>query len=264
MIFETRGGAFSYGADGYILRGVNFRVESGETLSILGANGAGKTTIVKCAAGLRAWREGATYLDGADIRRLPPKIFRRRVGYVPQARPSAFAYTVTEMVMLGRLPLMGIFAQPGACDVRKAREALELAGAAHLKDRLCSRISGGEYQLAVLARALASEPSLLILDEPESNLDFKNQARILSIVSSLCRERKMSAVFSTHYPEHALELSQKSLLVMPGGTTLFGASGEITTEENLKTAFGIPVALHRFKAFARERVCAAAEYTIEK
>lgn len=260
MTFETRGGAFRYGGGEWTVRGVDFRVGSGEILSILGANGAGKTTVIRCSAGLLRWNDGATYLDGADIRTLPPKKFRSAVGYVPQARPSAFVYTVTEMVLLGRLPRMGAFASPSAEDGRKAREALELAGISHLKDRLCSRISGGEYQMVVLARALASEPSLLILDEPESNLDFKNQARLLGMVASLCRERGMSAVFSTHYPEHALELSQKSLLVMPGGATLFGASEKIVTEENLRAAFGVPVALHRFEAFGRERVFVAAEY----
>lgn len=260
MIFETRGGAFRYGAGGCVLRDVNFSLGSGERLSVLGANGAGKTTLIRCAAGLLAWSEGATYLDGADVRGLPPREFRRRVGYVPQARPSAFVYTVAETVLLGRLPCMGAFASPSAEDERKAGEALELAGISHLKDRLCSRISGGEYQLVVLARALASEPELLILDEPESNLDFRNQARLLGIVASLCRERGMSALFSTHYPEHALELSGKSLLVMPGGATVFGASEEIVTEEHLREAFGVPVILRRFEAFGRERTAVAAEY----
>ena len=129
-----------------------------------------------------------------------------------------------EMVLLGRLPCMGAVASPSAEDERKARAALELAGIPQLAGRLCSRISGGEYQLVVLARALASEPELLILDEPESNLDFRNQARLLGTVASLCRERGMSALFSTHYPEHALELSCKSLLVMPDGSARFGAS----------------------------------------
>ena len=260
MRFETRGGAFRYGAGAYTLRDVNFSLESGERLSILGANGAGKTTLIRCAAGLRAWSEGATFLDGADVRSLPPREFRRRVGYVPQARPSAFVYTVMEMVLLGRLPCAGPFAVPSAEDERKAREALELAGISNLERRLCSRISGGEYQLVVLARALASEPELLILDEPESNLDFRNQARLLGTVASLCRERGMSALFSTHYPEHALELSCKSLLVMPDGATLFGASDEIVTEENLRAAFGVPVILRRFEAFGRERTAVAADY----
>ena len=260
MKFETRGGAFRYGSGDYVLRDVDFSLESGERLSILGANGAGKTTLIRCASGLRAWSDGTTYLDGADVRALPPREFRRRVGYVPQARPSAFVYTVMEMVLLGRLPCAGPFAVPSAEDERKAREALELAGISNLEQRLCSRISGGEYQLVVLARALASEPELLILDEPESNLDFRNQARLLGIVASLCRERGMSALFSTHYPEHALELSCKSLLVMPDGATLFGASDEIVTEENLRAAFGVPVILRRFEAFGRERVAAAADY----
>ena len=260
MTFETRGGAFSYGAGQSAIRDVNFLVRSGEILSILGANGAGKTTLIRCAAALQPWSRGATYLDGVDIKLMAQRKFRAAVGYVPQARPSAFVYTVREMVLLGRLPLMGTFASPNAADVRKAREAMSLVGIEHLAERLCSKISGGEYQLVVMARALACEPKLLILDEPESNLDFKNQARLLGIVETLCRERQMGAIFSTHYPEHALELSHKSLLVMPDGSARFGTAEDIVTEENLKAAFGLPVALHRFEAFGRRRVCIAAEY----
>ncbi len=259
MIFETRDGAFGYGRE-FIVRRVNFSVASGGATAVLGANGAGKTTIIKCAAGLRRWSRGASYIDGRETSSLPPREFRRRVGYVPQSRPPLFACTVAEMTLLGRIPCMGLFAVPDARDMAKAREALELVGISHLAGRLCGRISGGEYQLAVLARALASEPSLLILDEPESNLDFKNQARILSVVASLCRERGTSALFSTHYPEHALELADKALLLMPDGSTIFGVSRELVTEENLRTAFGIPVALHGFEAFGKSRVAVAADY----
>ena len=184
MRFETRGGAFRYGAGAYTLRDVNFSLESGERLSILGANGAGKTTLIRCAAGLLAWSDGATYLDGADVRALPPREFRRRVGYVPQARPSAFVYTVMEMVLLGRLPCMGAFASPSAEDERKAREALELAGIPHLAERLCSRISGGVFAPCIMATTILRAVLLSIAVFPAHSFMPSRASTVLPIAIS--------------------------------------------------------------------------------
>ena len=154
---------------------------------------------MKCMLGLRPWSAGASYLDGVDIKRLRPKEFWRRVGYVPQAKLSSFVYTVREMVLLGRSAHMNELSMPKERDERAADEALALVGIAHLRDKLCSKISGGEYQMALIARALAAEPSLLVLDEPESNLDFKNQRRVLSTISTLCKERGIAAIIAKSF-----------------------------------------------------------------
>ncbi|MCI5865472.1 MAG: ATP-binding cassette domain-containing protein [Cloacibacillus porcorum] len=250
--FEVRGGCFSYSAGEENLCDINFSVSEPDILCILGANGAGKTTLMKCMLGLRPWSAGASYLDGVDIKRLRPKEFWRRVGYVPQAKLSSFVYTVREMVLLGRSAHMNELSMPKERDERAADEALALVGIAHLRDKLCSKISGGEYQMALIARALAAEPSLLVLDEPESNLDFKNQRRVLSTISTLCKERGIAAVINTHYPEHAMDISQRALLLMPDKSAVFGGTVNVLTEENLRRAFEIPVHIHRFKVGKRD------------
>lgn len=255
MIFEVRDGAFSYDAAKRNLTGINFSVREPEILSILGANGAGKTTLIKCMLGLLKWTSGGSYIDGVNIRGVRSKDFWRRIGYVPQARFNSFVYTVGEMVVLGRGSHLGELAQPGEKDWKIVDECLEMVGIAHLKDKLCSRISGGEYQLTLVARALAAQPSLLVLDEPESNLDFKNQMTVLRTVSKLCVERGISAVINTHYPEHALDISQKSLLLMPDGGSIFGRSDFVLVEDNLKKAFDIPVHIHTIGIYGNEYTC---------
>lgn len=245
MTFEVCGGCFSYGAEEKLCD-INFFLAEPEILAVLGANGAGKTTLMKCMLGLLKWSRGKSMINGQDIKTLGTKDFWRRVGYVPQARQSSFAYTVREMVLLGRNARMNEFSTPGEKDLKAADEAIKLAGLSYLSDRYCSRLSGGEYQLVLTARALAAEPKLLVLDEPESNLDFKNQKAVLSLISSLCKERGIAAVINTHYPEHAMDISQKALLLMPDRSSCFGRTENVMTEENLRQAFSVPVHIHRY------------------
>ena len=252
MIFDVRGGYFGYDADRRVLSDINLYVREPEILSILGANGAGKTTLMKCMLGLLKWTDGASYLDDVNVRKIKAKDFWKKVGYVPQARLTSFVYTVGEMVLLGRNAHLGELSMPGREDRQLAAEAMELVGIARLRDKLCSRISGGEYQLVMIARALAARPSMLVLDEPESNLDFKNQMTVLRTISTLCRERNISAVINTHYPEHALDISHRSILLMPDGGSVFGETASVLTEENLQRAFDIPVHIHRFRVDKKE------------
>ena len=132
---------------------------------------------------------------------------------------------------------------------------MEEIGIGYLKGKLCSHISGGELQMVLIARALASNPSILVLDEPESNLDFRNQLIVLETIERLCREKHISAVVNTHYPEHALSISQKALLLTSHGTTLFGPTDEILSEEHLNEAFGVEVRLYPLKLRNRTYTC---------
>ena len=251
MIFEVRGGCFGYEPGNRTFSDINLFVREPEILAILGANGAGKTTLMKCMLGLLRWTDGASYLDDTDVRTMKPKAFWKRVGYVPQAKLTSFVYTVGEMVLLGRNAHLGELSMPRDKDRQAALEAMELVGISRLRGKLCSKISGGEYQLVMIARALAAQPSLLVLDEPESNLDFKNQMTVLRTISTLCKERNISAIINTHYPEHALDISQRSILLMPGGGSVFGPTASVLTEGNLKRAFEIPVHIHRFSVDGR-------------
>ena len=258
MKFEVREGCFRYGKEREVLSNISFSFEGAGILSVLGANGAGKTTLMKCMLGLIPWTGGASYLNGTDIRKIRAKEFWRQVGYVPQAKYPSFVYTVGELVVMGRSVHLGPFAQPGASDWEKVDERLRTVGIYHLKNKLCNQISGGEFQLALIARALVTEPSLLVLDEPESNLDFKNQMIVLEVLKHLCSQKKLSAIINTHFPEHAVEISRKSLLLMRDGNALYGDTREILQEKNLEAAFDIPVRVRTISLPERDYTCVMA------
>lgn len=258
MKFEVKDGGFRYRRSRQVLQHVNLCFDQPGILSVLGANGAGKTTLMKCMLGLLHWTEGGSYLDDTDIRTLRHKEFWKRVGYVPQARLPSFVYTVREMAVLGRGVHLGELAQPGKRDWEIVDRCLETVGIPHLRNKLCSEISGGEYQLVLIARALAGEPELLVLDEPESNLDFKNQQVVLRVLRELCERQGLSAIINTHFPEHALDISCKSLLLMPDGSTVYGDTPDIIREDRLEAAFGIPVRIRTVSLPERDYTCVMA------
>ena len=255
MTFEVQNGCFGYRGAREILHNINMRVEKGEVLSILGPNGVGKTTLLKCTLGFLKWRKGQTLIDGKPANSFHPQELWKRVGYVPQAKRVAFSYEVEEMVLLGRNAHLGLLTQPGTEDKRIARECLQMIGMEKLRGKLCNEISGGEMQMVLVVRALAADPEILILDEPESNLDFKNQLIVLDTITELCRKRNISAIVNTHYPEHALSISDKALVLNPDGSSLFGQAREVITEQRLQKAFDVEVAIRDFLVGERNFTC---------
>lgn len=252
MSIEVRAGTFSYRKDVPLLQDVSFSLEAGQTLAILGPNGVGKTTLVKCLLGFLPWESGATSIDGRDIRALKGRELWRRVSYVPQARKPAFSYRAEDMVLLGRSPYLGDFAMPGKHDREAAERAMELGGITHLVGKSCGQLSGGELQLVLIARALAAEPEYLILDEPESGLDFRNQLVVLDLIARLCREKRLTVILNTHYPDHALRISDRALLLFGGGVYQFGRTRQILTEEHMRALFGVDIAVWRGTAAQKE------------
>ncbi|MCF0254331.1 MAG: ABC transporter ATP-binding protein [Duodenibacillus sp.] len=265
MRLEVKDGAYSYSRRGRrILEGVSFAFgERGRAagpapvLAVLGPNGAGKTTLLKCMLGLLPWSEGCTLIDGERADQMPARRLWQRVGYVPQAKTPSFATTVLETVVLGRTSHLGELAMPGPGDWERARAALARVGVEHLAHCRCDRISGGEFQLALVARALAGDPELLVLDEPESNLDFRNQRRVLSVIAELARGG-IGAVINTHFPAHAIEIATDALVVPRGRTPRFGKAGELLTEDTLTEAFGIQVRIRPVELPEGRRNCVLA------
>ena len=255
MRFEVRDGGFGYPHGQAILKHIGFSMDKPEVLSILGANGAGKTTLLKCMLGLLSWSEGGTFIDDVNIKDIPYHELWKKVGYVPQAKASAFAYQTEDMVLLGRNAHLGTFGQPGKKDREIANQCMEEIGIGRLRGKLCSQISGGELQMVLIARALAARPSLLVLDEPESNLDFRNQLIVLETIERLCKEKGISAVVNTHYPEHALSISQKALLLTSQGAAIFGDAQEVISEKHLDEAFGVEVKLYPLELKDRTYTC---------
>ena len=247
MIFEVKNGCFGYGQGGDILSNINFQLSDGRILSILGPNGVGKTTLLRCMMGLMPWRKGESLLDGKAIRKIPVRSLWKKIAYVPQAKGNALMVTAEEMVLLGRCAHLGMMQQPRQKDIEAARQAMELVGVAHLGGKLCSQMSGGELQMILIARALTTQPSMLVLDEPESNLDFKNQLIILETIRRLSREKGISCVFNTHYPDHALKISDDALLLEKSGKDLFGKSGEVISSKNMERSFEVQVYIDRLE-----------------
>ncbi|HKL79400.1 MAG TPA: ABC transporter ATP-binding protein [Mobilitalea sp.] len=255
MRFEVIDGSFQFKRDCTLLNNINFCMEKSEVLSILGANGVGKTTLIRCMLGMLPWTKGGTYLDGVKLTTMKSKDIWQRIGYVPQARLSVFSYLVEDMILLGRNPYIATFGQPGKLDYEVVEECLELVGITHLKGKYCNQISGGELQLVLIARALASKPSLLVLDEPESGLDFRNQMIVLDMIQKLCKESSIAAIINTHYPEHAISVSDKTLLLLQDGTNLFGDTGEILQEEYMEQAFGVKVYMKEITLPGKKYTC---------
>ncbi|MGD9116558.1 MAG: ABC transporter ATP-binding protein [Dehalococcoidia bacterium] len=235
-IIEMQNAAFGYGDDNNVFEGVGFSLEEGEIMSILGPNGCGKSTLLKCINSIFRLREGSVIIGGEDSRGMKNNEIGRRVGYVPQSHDMSFPYTVLEMVLMGRGPHLSFFSSPSQKDQKVAEAAIETLGITKLMDRPYTNISGGEAQLVLIARALAAEPKVLLLDEPTSHLDFRNQMVILDVLERLAGDRNIAAVMTTHAPDHAMSISDKVLLMGNKGK-MVGTTSEILCEENLQRVF---------------------------
>lgn len=239
-LMEIKDVSFSYDGVNNVFENVSFSIEKGDVLSILGPNGTGKTTLIKCLNGLLKLRSGDILLNGSSIHSIGVKEKSRRIGYIPQAHHPAFPFRVLDVVLMGREPYMDLFSSPSRNDVEKAESALDSIGISHLSDKPYTDISGGERQLVFIARVLAQEPEVLILDEPTSHLDFGNQLRTLAIVKKLAKSG-LSVIMSTHTPDHAFISSNKAAIMKDRIMICSGLPDDVITEGNMKSAYGVPV-----------------------
>ena len=241
MIFEVQNGCFGYPKQPVILENINLSLEEGHILAILGPNGIGKTTLLKCMIGLLPWHSGKTLFYGKDIHTLKPKDVWSTISYIPQSRGFAFSYTGLEMVLLGRSAHLGTFQQPGKEEIEMAEAMMERVGITRLANKDCNRMSGGELQMVLIARALINEPKLIILDEPETGLDFHNQILVLNMVERLAHESGISAIMNTHYPTNAMSVADEALMLNRKGEFFYGPAAEILNEENISYSFDVQV-----------------------
>ena len=221
-------------------REVSFTLGAGEVMCVLGPNGGGKTTLFRTLLGLLERHSGAVSLQGASLERLSRREIAQRVGYVPQGHSAYFAFTVREFVLMGRTAHLGAVASPGKNDVRVAERALESLELSHLAERPVTQISGGERQLALVARALAQEPKLLVMDEPTASLDFGNQVRVLQRIAALASSG-ISILFATHAPDHAFLAAHRVLLLAQGRALAIGTPQEVIRADTLERLYGVSV-----------------------
>lgn len=248
MILSVEKGCFSYKHEkgSLLLNNINFTAHPGDIIAILGPNGAGKTTLLRCIMGFLRWNNGQSLLDGRNIDSIPYRQLWRSIAYVPQAKHAAAAYTAEQMILIGRSSHINMLSKPKAEDLDKVHEIMEKLHILKLADKKCSEISGGELQMILMARALAAEPQILILDEPESNLDFKNQLLVLETMSGLA-SNGMSCIFNTHYPAHALQRANKALLLRKKGDYIFGDANSVVTEKNIELAFDVKAVISKIE-----------------
>ena len=236
--------------------GVSFAVDPGEILCLLGPNGGGKTTLFKTVLRLLTPRGGRITLDGESTAGWSRPRLARTFGYVPQAQLAGFPFTVLEVVLMGRTAHVGPFAVPSRRDRAAAADALALLGIAQLGDRVFTECSGGERQLALVARALAQEPQVLVMDEPTASLDFGNQVRVLMQMESLAR-RGIAVIFSSHDPDQAFLCAHRVALLSGGHLVALGSPAEVITPERLGAIYGVTVEIAEIArpGGGRTRVC---------
>jgi len=240
MILTVGGVSFSYNGLP-VLRDVSFELLPGQTLGLLGVNGAGKTTLLKCLNRILKPRRGVVMLAGQDLSRLSGDHVARLVGYVPQRHHPA-GLSVFDAVLLGRRP--HIKWQATRRDLAVVEEVIRALRLEDLALRPVENLSGGEVQKVVIARALAQEPEVLLLDEPTSSLDLRNQLEVMELITGAVRERNLAAVVSIHDVNLAFR-HLESLLLLKDGRIHFLARAEEITPEMIRQVYGVEVALGR-------------------
>jgi iron complex transport system ATP-binding protein len=242
------------GEAGWVFDGVSLAVDPGRVLVLLGPNGTGKSTLLKCLAGLLRPQRGVVRLDGSPIGSLGPAAIARRVAYVAASAMSTFPFPVRDVVVMGRAPHLNALASPSRADVEMAERVMEEIGIAHLGGRSCHQISAGEWQMALLARALTQQPEVLLLDEPTSHLDLANQVRVLRTLRRLAADG-YGIVVASHVPDHALMAGGRAAILKDRALLAFGEAEQVITTETLTAAYGVDVRVAPH-AVGR-RVCAA-------
>jgi len=232
-----------------VLHKLDMRVESGSITAILGPNGAGKSTLLDLCLGWKTPEKGSLRLKGREISSYSRREMGRMMSLVPQNERVGFDYTVLEYLLLGRAPHLAQLEMPEDADVGIARKALRQVGLLELQYRSASKLSGGEHQLLMIARALVQEPELLLLDEPTSQLDPGNRHRIVTLLSSLAA-RGMTILFTTHDPNLAADISTHALLLKDGHVIKCGGQKEVLTGEHLSRLYNVnmQVITHRGKS----------------
>jgi iron complex transport system ATP-binding protein len=241
-----RGENIRFAYDGVeVLKGIDISIGKGKILGLLGANGAGKSTLLKILCGILNLKSGRVFYKSGEIRKIDKRELAKKIAYVPQNSTFGFPFTVAEVVLMGRAPYIGRFEFEREGDLKAAFNAMETVGVAHLQDRLVTEISGGEKQLTSLARALAQEPEIMILDEPATFLDIKHKTEVMKLLNRLKEERNISVIAATHDIFSALFYFDRIIMLKDGRVFAEGITEEMLKEETITAVYGIEVSVRR-------------------
>ncbi|MBB6625054.1 ABC transporter ATP-binding protein [Clostridium gasigenes] len=225
-----------------VLKNINFKASEGNLVCILGKNGVGKSTLFKCVLGLLSGYKGSIEVDGKDIKTMCEQELASKVAYIPQSHNSTFNFSVMDMVLMGTTSRLGRFGCPGHKEKKIVLEALKSLNIEHLINRNYSKLSGGEQQLVLIARAISQQAKILIMDEPCANLDYGNQIQVMKKVKELSGKGYL-IIQSTHNPDHALLFADKVLAIVDGAIVAYGKTEETITEKLLEKIYGISISL---------------------
>jgi iron complex transport system ATP-binding protein len=238
-LIDMQGLSFSY-RHHEVLSGIDLAVTEGSVLALLGPNGSGKTTLLKLMIGLLKPARGNIRFNGRDIHAMSHQELARQVAYVPQVHKEAFAYRVFDVVLMGRMPHKAFFSRYGKVDIKIAAEALSKLGIEHLAERPYTEISGGERQLTLIARAMAQEARVFVMDEPTNGLDYGNQVRLLERLNALSANG-YTFVFSTHHPDHAMAVADRVVMMRQGFIAHDGVVADTVTQASLLDLYNVDV-----------------------
>ena len=247
MILEIRSLTFSFG-DAPLLNDLSLTVDRGEIVCLLGPNGSGKSTLLDCTLGFHRSFSGSVTLCGKNVLSCSRAELARQAAYVPQSHTPAFPYTVREIVLMGRTAQGGLFGAPGKADFERCDAALERVGLASFSERAYTSLSGGELKLVLLARALAQQTPLIVLDEPTSSLDFKNELMFLDTLADLAKNDGLAVLMATHALNHPFYFESKGLpvravMLRKGQSARCGAPGALLTAQTLLEVYGVRAAI---------------------
>lgn len=239
MTVEVEHLAFAYD-EKPVLTDVSFTAREGQFLSILGPNGAGKSTLFRCILGLQTKYTGTVRIGGTDTKTLSPREMAGLVAYIPQSSRPTFNYSVFDIVLMGASRKLSPFSAPGRADQERCQWALEKTGISHLAQRCFHRLSGGEQQLVMIARALMQDAPVLMMDEPTANLDYGNQLLVMRQAKALTKEG-YTVIQTTHAPEQSYLFSDRILALSGGRIIQDGPPAQVLTAGTVETLYGVSV-----------------------
>ena len=224
-----------------VLKSVSFHIDKGQFFIIIGPNGSGKTTLLKCLVGLLPFKQGRIDILSRDSAAYSAKALARKIAYVPQSAPAEFPFSVTQIVLMGRAPHLGVLGLEGDTDMEIARYAMATTDVEHLADRRLDQLSGGEQQRVFIARAICQQPAIILMDEPTAALDLAHQIRLMDLMEQLKQDRGVTVVMVSHDLNMAAMYADRLLLLSHGQIAGIGSAGEVIRYDLLEKVYGCPL-----------------------